>query len=217
MSKAIALLAVLAAAAGHTPRPPPPCIQHPPAPTPHIKVISAAACSLANGFGDYGPAAIETFGLTQIGGGNYAVNPNAPNAAIPTIILYCDARLPAEATALYFAELEYFAPAEVANSPPSLFAYLDVRAPDGAGYFYSLTFNAGSCTGPLTELYSGTNPLSTCATQTFASFGPDAGALSASAPPWTDFSVHFLVVIPPSPDPQLPNLAYRVVGHYEAP
>ena len=202
------------------PRPPPP-----PAPPRHLqKVISAATCNLLNGFGWNGPGVSETFGMTAMGAGDYAVNPNtastapAPLGSQPTtVILFCDARLPAEAVAVDYAELEYFAASEVGNTPPSLYEYLDVRAPDGTGYFYSQTLSAGTCTGPLSELYSGTNPVTTCATQTYVSLGADAGALSSTSPPWIDLSVHFLVFLPPSPDPTLPNVAYRIVVHYEAP
>jgi hypothetical protein len=71
----------------------------------------------------------------------------------------------------------------------------------------------------LTPLYSGTNPLSTCSTTQGQRFVLDGGAFPGFWPmqDWTLFSIHFLVVIPCSPDPNQPNLAYRIVVHYEAP
>ncbi len=58
MAKALPILLLLTAAARAPHGPPRP----PRAPRHLTKVISAAACNLANGFADYGPGVVETFG-----------------------------------------------------------------------------------------------------------------------------------------------------------
>jgi hypothetical protein len=197
----------------------------PPPPRKLTKVISASACSFINGFTWNGPGVVAQFGAMLPTPGDSVINPNPPTRGpttpetLPdTIFLFCDARLPAEAVALDYAELEYFAPDEAGNVAPTLAVYLDTRAPSINGFAYDQTMSLSSCTGELTPLYSGINPVSLCDTDGGESFYPDAG-LPAIWPGagWTLFSIHFVITIPPSPDPSLPNLVYRVVVHYEAP
>jgi hypothetical protein len=198
----------------------------PPPPTRQLtKIISASACTLANGYTWNGPGVSATYGAVLPTPGDYLINPNAPpsgntnyDAPPDTVLLFCDARLPAEAAAFDYAELEYFAADEVGNSAPTLTAFLDTRAPSINGFAYDQTIPLASCTGPLTPLYSGINPVSLCDTDGGTSLYPDAGLpLVWPGAGWTLFSLHFLVSIPPSPDPTLPNLVYRVLVYYEAP
>ncbi len=182
------------------------------------KVISASACQLVNGFTWNGAGVTATYGAILFPAGDFIINPNAPGTQPDTILLFCDARLPAEAVAFDFAELEYFAPAEYGNRGPELDAYLDSRAPNVNGFAYSQTMPLGSCTGGLSQLYTGTNPVSLCATDAGQSFYPDAGVPGMwPGVGWSLFSIHFIVSLPPSPDPALPNIAYRIIVHYEAP
>ncbi len=182
------------------------------------KVISTSACQLVNGFTWNGAGVTATYGAILFPAGDFIINPNAPGTQPDTILLFCDARLPAEAVAFDYAELEYFAPAEYGNRGPELDAYLDSRAPNVNGFAYSQTMPLGSCTGSLSPLYSGTNPVSLCATDAGQSFYPDAGVPGMwPGVGWSLFSIHFIVTIPPSPDQALPNIAYRVIVHSAAP
>ena len=131
------------------PPPPPPIRQL-------TKIISASACTLANGYTWNGPGVSATYGAVLPTPGDYLINPNAPpsgpvnyDAAPDTVLLFCDARLPAEATAFDYAELEYFAADEAGNSAPTLAAFLDTRAPSINGFAYDQTIPLASCTGPL--------------------------------------------------------------------
>ncbi len=186
----------------------------PPPPTPHTKVISVATCAVVSTWLINEAAEGQSFGATPAGAGNYLANRSGGG-----LTLYCDARLPAEATGFDYAELEYFAPNLPGNGAPSLLAYLDTEAPDVNGFAYSQTMPLGSCTGAMTPLYAGTNPVSTCSTQVAQSFSPEPGTLQGFWPwaVWTYFSVHFLILLPSSPDASQPDLAYRIVIHYESP
>ncbi len=201
-------------------------LDEPPLPPRHLtKVISASACALVNGFTWNGPGVTATYGAILVPAGDFIINPNPPNQGPSTpytqpdtLLLFCDARLPTEAVAFDFAELEYFAADEYGNRGPELDAYLDSRATNSNGYIYDQTMPLGSCVGDLSQLYRGTNPVSLCATDAGQSFYPDAGVPGWwPGMGWGLFSVHFIVSIPPSPDPALPNIAYRVIVHYEAP
>jgi hypothetical protein len=187
----------------------------PATPSEHLKVISVATCALVNAGESW---ATTGFGTTPLGAGNYVVNATPPTSPI-ALVLYCDAALPGEATAFDYAELEYFAPNEDGNAAPTLTAYLDMEGQGINGSNYSQTIVIGSCSGPLTSLYSGTNPLSTCRTSGSQSFNPAPGMLNGFWPwaNWIYFSVHFLLFLGAGPDPELPNVAYRIVVHYEAP
>ncbi len=239
MNKALAALAVAATTAvgvwtwHHGPTHVNPIVDNPllfqplPPPPPRklTKVISASTCTFINGFTWNGPGVVAQFGAVLPTPGDSVINPNTPNqgpttseTSPDTILLFCDARLPAEAIAFDYAELEYFAPNEAGNVAPTLATYLDTRAPSINGFAYDQTMSLSSCTGELSPLYSGINPVSLCDTDGGQSFYPDAG-LPAIWPGagWTLFSIHFVITIPPSPDPSLPNLVYRVIVHYEAP
>lgn len=202
-----------------------PILWEAPPPRQLTKVLSVSACMLVNGYSWNGPGVTATYGAILMPAGDYIINPNAPNQGPitpetppDTILLFCDARLPPEAVAFDYAELEYFAPAENGNTGPELDAYLDARAPNVNGYAYSQTMPLGSCVGGLSQLYRGTNPVSLCATDAGQSFYPDAGVPGFwPGAGWSLFSIHFIVAIPPSPDPALPNIAYRIIVHYEAP
>jgi hypothetical protein len=200
----------------------------PPPPTPTrqlTKIISASACTLANGFTYNGPGVTATFGAALPTPGDYVINPNIPGSNFGqqiytplTVLLFCDARLPADAVAFDYAELEYFAADETGNAAPTLAAFLDTRAPSINGFAYDQTIPIASCTGPMSPLYSGINPVSLCDTDGGIAFDGGAGLpLVWPGGGWTLFSLHFLISLPPSPDPTLPNLVYRVIVFYEAP
>ncbi len=180
----------------------------------HTKISSAAACALTPTIWPSTPS----YGTTTEAVGNYVAG-EAASQHPAEVDLYCDALLPAETTAYDYAELEYFAPNEAGDSAPTLSAYLDTEGQNINGDFYSQTVALDSCQGPLTPLYTGTNPLSVCSTSQGQTFDLDGGTFPGFWPlqDWTLFSIHFLIRIPWSPDPTLPNLAYRVVVHYDAP
>ena len=223
MMKALAVLVLLSISADKPHRPPaqvPPVSAfsgrwRPPVPTEHTKILSVATCPWANSWTGYW---IQTFGVTALGATNSIVNANPASPGPSTVTLYCDALLPADVTSFDYAELEYFAPDELGNAAPTLQAYLDVEGANINGYAYSQTVALGSCTGPLSPLYSGTNPLSTCSTGQGQTFDFAGGAFPGFWPgeTWSYPSIHFLVSIPASPDAQLPNVIYRIIVHFHA-
>jgi hypothetical protein len=186
-------------------------------PNEHIKIISATACNQAM----TGWVTTPTYGSTTLAAANYVTGETGVPAGQGEVDLYCDALLPAEATAYDYAELEYFAPDESPNWAPTLSAFLDTEGQNTNGYLYSQTVALDSCQGPLLPLYRGTNPMGVCRTLQGQSFELDfdGGTFPGFWPlqDWTLFSIHFLVQIPVSPDPAQPNLVYRVIVHYEAP
>ncbi len=224
MMKVLSALAVLTASAQRPARAPIPvqppkvvaCSWWQPASVERTKIISVATCPWASSSSGYWSL---TFGTTPLGAANYVANANPAGAGPEIVTLYCDALLPADVTSFDYAELEYFAPDEPGNSAPWLGAYLDVEGININGFTYSQTGAVGSCAGTLTPRYSGTNPLSMCSTAQSQAFDFDGGGFPGywSAEDWIYPSMHFLVSIPASPDPELPNLAYRIVVHFHAP
>ncbi len=213
MSKAIALLAVFAATAGHSPRPPPPCVQRPPPPTPHIKVINVAGCIPSADVFNQIP--VQAYGTTAAGG-IAAVQ----NGGTGKLTLFCDGALPPEATAFDYVELEYSAPNVTPYVNPWVVSYADAEllAPDGT--VTSLTFQLGICPAPApTPAHAGSQAISLCEADGSQAFAPDAGVFAGLGVfgPTLNYSIHFQVVIPPTSPGSAPILVYRLLVHYESP
>lgn len=218
MSKSLALLVLLVvtpASSRPRPPPPPPCPAPPPPPLPseHIKVISVASCIPTTDVLSQLP--VPTYGTTADGTSAFV-----QNGGTRDLRLYCDGALPANATALDYVELEFFAPNVVPYVNPWVAAFVDTEqvGPDGTLYAYSLPL--GLCPTPTpAPAHAGNLAITTCQATANQAFAPDAGVFAGSGVwgPILNFSVHFIVIIPPTTAGEAPMLAYRLIVHYESP
>ncbi len=172
MSKAITLIAALAATAGSSPRPPPPCVQRPPPPTPHIKVINVAGCIPTATIFNQLP--VPQYGATAAGSSSAVQNGGDRNLS-----LFCDGALPAEATALDYVELEYSAPnvTPYQNAWVVVWADAEILGPDGTPS--SMSYQVGICPAPApTPAHAGSQAVSICQAPVNQPFATDTGVFA---------------------------------------
>jgi hypothetical protein len=213
MSKVIAILTVLAASSGQSRRPPLPCIQRLPAPTPHIKVINVAGCMPTAEIFNQLP--VPQYGATAAGSSSAVQNGGSGN-----LLLFCDGALPPEATALDYVELEYSAPnvTPYQNAWVVSWADAEILGPDGTPS--SMSYQVGVCPAPApAPAHAGAQAVSICQALSSQPFSTDGGVFAGldAYGQVLNYTVHFVVVIPPTAAGSPPILAYRLIVHYEAP
>ena len=171
--------------------------------TTYAKIISIAGCPLVAGPPTY-PAYAWIDSIQD------AISASWATDAGPASILYCDAQLPADATAFDTAELEYDWYPYQDDPGPAIAAYLDGRTnwPDGG--WYSVTEEIGECDATVpSDPYAFTTPL--CATTGSAS------VVAGGEPFAYPLSVHVLVFLPVQANDYSSTNVYRLIVHYEAP